>query len=192
MLKCKFCNKEFKTTSGYERHMCEKKNRYVNFNHTAFLYYNDFLIWSHTKKSKNPEEQKMGFIKSSFYKDFVKLSDWLSEINAFSPHLYIQWVVKNNVSIKDWIKSRTYHSFLFEYLKLENDDEAIFRSQQFLDNKNETLETIAPYDLYMALYYGHISFKYIKKKNFDYKNKIDIVVTKEELNQLEFFLESLL
>ena len=59
--------------------MCEKKNRYVNFNHTAFSYYNDFLVWSHTKKNKNPEEQKMGFIKSSFYKDITQQEYYLQE-----------------------------------------------------------------------------------------------------------------
>lgn len=190
MFKCEFCNKQFKTENGYKKHLCEKKNRYINFNQSAYNIYKLFLIYSKTKMPVDVEKNKMNFISSKLYNEFVNIAKWVNDIQCINVDAYIKFLIKESVLLKDWTNSKNYHCFLFEYLRNELSSNAIDRSEKYLKSINETIETISPYDLYTALYFGKISIHYIKKYNVDYKNIIDIVIDNSELRQLEFFLEN--
>ena len=189
MFKCEYCGKVLKTETGFQKHMCEKKKRIFNFNYGAFNCYIDYMCFSRTRISKDPEKQKLTFVNSPLYKTFVTVNEYLKTIDTLFPHQYIQWLANNMIESKKWDDDHTYHCFLYDYLHNEEQERAIQRSEEFLKKINETLETISPYDLYVALYNGKISYKYIQYLNFDYVNKIDIVLSSTELNQLKFFLE---
>ena len=187
---CQFCKKEFKTENGFNKHMCLKKKRFVNFDYNAFTIFLVFCQYSHTKISKDLEKQKLSFINSHFYTNFEKLSNWLLSINSPAPRSYIKWLVLNNIHIDEWLTERAYRLFLYDFLRQEPLEEAIQRSESFLNSIERTLETIEPMVLYSALYAGFINYKYIKQMNYNYVDKIELLLSREELSQIKYFLES--
>ena len=69
-MKCQFCNKDFKTQTGFDKHMCLKKSRYVNFNTLAYYVWKSWNKLVKIKISNDEEKNKLRFINSNEYKVF--------------------------------------------------------------------------------------------------------------------------
>lgn len=188
MYKCLFCNKEFKTENGFNKHNCEKKKRYDNLHP---LGYSSFLLYYNFSKiplPKNDNDKKMKFINSKLYKQFVSFGDWLNENFILDYVEYIKYLCYNMININEWKTEKCYRSFLYQYLKKEPEGNALYRSEQYLKNNNIELNTISQGRLQLALWTGQISIKYLKQQKFDYLTYLD-GISADEKNKLKFFLE---
>lgn len=174
-MKCEFCGKEFKTEKGFSRHMCEKKERYVNFNTIAYRVWlticNVFRI--RLPQSQDEELLKMKFIQDKSYKAYVTFAQWLLDTSVIDVFSYITFLNTHQVAMKDWTKPNVYKSWLYEFLKNEPDALSINRSKKYLESNGLTLETISSNRLYLAIRYGWITNKYLKLQNFDVREHLD-------------------
>lgn len=160
---CQFCKKEFKTETGFQKHICTKKERYENFNILAFKLWLQWHKFSKLKVGKNEEKNKLRFIGSKEYLHFVKFTNYLIELNPINAYEYVKWLVQHNVKINNWTNTIYYHQWIIEYLKNENEIAACKRSEMFLAQENVDINQISENRLYLYLYYGKISPYYIKK-----------------------------
>ena len=186
---CKYCGKKFKTEKGFQKHHCEKMERWNNFNWLGYLAFNMFSKSNHIKIYKDDEKQKMNFIQSHYYKEFDKFGKWVLEMNVIDIPEYIKYLIKFAVPIKEWYCEKTLRWFLCCYLRTESMASAIQRSEKYLQDNNITLETISSSRLYLALRNGFISNKFLLKNNFDYKQILRNNLSENDFNQLEWFLE---
>lgn len=173
MPKCEFCNKVLKTESGYAKHMCEKKKRFVNFNEPAYMVWLMMANIFRNRLPKNDDEKKIAFVKDSFYNQIVTFTQWVLETEVISLFDYMSFLKNNQVKITDWTNSRVYHNWLYAFLKEESDAIAIKRSQDYLTNNGLDLETISGNRLFLAIKYGKISNKYLKYRNYNVRDKVD-------------------
>jgi hypothetical protein len=167
--KCIYCGKVYKTQKGFEKHHCEKMDRYNETTEATDYVYN--IVNSFYKLSKNTpktlEERKFIIINSRYYKDIKALEKWAIETQPINFYEYIHYLYSSKVSINDWTKSFTYKNFLFDYLAKEPPAIAIKRSEDYLTNNGLTIDTISSNRLYLAILYGHISRKYLEYIHVD-------------------------
>lgn len=185
---CKFCGKQFKTEKGFQKHHCEKMDRWNNFNWFGFLAFNMFSKSNHIKIYDSEEEQKLNFIKSKYYKEFDKFGKWLLEMNVIDVPSYIKYLIKFVIPIHQWCSEKILRCFLYDYLRTEPISCAIVRSEKYLQEHNVSLDNISSGRLYIALKNGFISNRYLQTKNFDYRNLLKNCLSENEFNQLEWFL----
>ena len=173
MPKCVFCNKVLKTESGFNKHMCEKKQRFVEFNEPAYMVWLMMANIFRTRIPKDDNEKKIAFVKDSFYNQTVTFTKWVLETEVINLFDYMMFLKQNNVKMTDWTNSRVYHNWLYSFLKNESEAIAIKRSQDYLANNGLDLETISGNRLFLAIKYGKISNKYLKFCNYDVRQKVD-------------------
>jgi hypothetical protein len=70
----------------------------------------------------------MDFAKSAYYTAFVKFGNYCAEVNVLNPSRYVDWLLKEQISIDTWNRDTNYNRFLLEYLKSEDPLDAIARS----------------------------------------------------------------
>lgn len=185
---CKYCGKSFKTEKGFQKHNCEKKQRYENFNMTGYAIFIVYCHFSHYRLPENDEDKKMKFISFKYYKNFCTLADYILHSNVIDYVEYIKFLAMKLIPYKDWCNDKTVREFLYGYLRTEPMSSAIYRSENYLQDNNITLDTISEGRLFMALNMGLISYKYIQYKNFDYMSRLNNI-SETEKNKLKYFLE---
>ena len=126
---CEFCGREFVRESTVLKHICEYKHRYLEKDKTGnrigFQAWLDFYKKnSASKKQKTYEE----FIKSAYYTAFVKFGMYCVDANVINPSRYVDWLLKNQISIDTWNTDANYTRFLIQYLRHENAYDALTRS----------------------------------------------------------------
>ena len=174
---CEFCGKEFKTEKGFQKHMCEKKKRYVNFDEIGYQVWLTICNVYKVRLPRNPTSEmlKLRFITDKSYKAICLFAHWTIDVGVLNVFSYISFLKKNMISMKDWSSSNTYKSWLYQYLKDEPETTSIKRSEDYLNQNGVTLDTISSNRLYLAIRYGLITNKYLKSKNFDVKSHLDDV-----------------
>lgn len=175
MYKCEFCGKEFKTDKGFNKHLCEKKKRFVNFDEISYQVWlticNVFKI--RLPKNRDDKTLRLKFINDKSYKALCNFAHWLVDtgiINAFS---YISFLKTNMIPMKQWTASNTHKAWLYQYLKDEPEATSIKRSEDYLKQIGVTLDTISQNRLYLAIRYGLITNKYLKSKKFNVQSVLD-------------------
>lgn len=131
-LKCELCNKQYKTERGFLFHMCENKRRlnqkdelYSRIAFTAYLKF--YQVYQKDGLKKNPKSYE-DFIKSSFYSGFIKFGHYVSDMKMVEPDKYIEFLIFNEVPLKDWTNDKIFNLFIKNRLKNEKPDYAIERS----------------------------------------------------------------
>lgn len=121
--KCTFCSRDFVRKTWYEKHMCDKKQRFLDRNNiTVIKAHHLFNHWQRRTgllrrgKEKTLEE----FCKSPFYNAFVKLSEFTGSEYVVSGFKYIDWLVDNEVPQVKWCNARDLDDYR-AYLR-ENED----------------------------------------------------------------------
>jgi len=158
---CDFCNRKFLRESTIAKHICEYKHRWQEKdkrgNQIGFQAWLQFYK-KHTATTK--KNTYLDYIKSSYYTAFAKFGTYCYEINAINVSRYTDWLLKNKISIDNWNSDKNYTKYLMEYLRSEDNNDAITRSIETLTNLASE-ENILPKDY---LRYGN-------------KNKICYAVT---------------
>ena len=126
---CQFCDKGYSSEKTLSSHMCIRKRRYTDKDSPGcklgFRIFQRF--YELTTNSKTPKTE-MEFIKSKYYLDFVKFARYLIDLEPLACNLFVDFVLKNGVKMKDWEKSFVYESFLQEYTKKEPVEKALERT----------------------------------------------------------------
>lgn len=129
---CKYCNKEFKRENSLVIHLCEKKKRWndrndkgsrIGFN--AYLKFYDYT--QHSTKTKT----QMQFIKSPYYKAFVKFGRHCVDINAINVSKFIEYVVGQNKKLDYWTSDALYTAYLLKLLSSENPIDTLTRAIKY-------------------------------------------------------------
>lgn len=125
---CEFCERSFVRESTMLKHLCETKRRWQDrekhgnrIGHSAWVQFYS----KHTRKAKR---DYMDFAKSAYYTAFVKFGNYCVEAQVLNPSRYVDWLLKNQISIDTWNRDTNYTKFIVDYLKTEDPLDAIARS----------------------------------------------------------------
>ena len=92
-MKCEFCGKEFKTEKGFQKHMCEKKRRFVEFDNIGYQIWlricNIFKIRLPKVNGDDDTPLKMRFINDKSYKAICLFARWVIDVGVLNPFSYI-------------------------------------------------------------------------------------------------------
>lgn len=125
---CEFCNRDFIREATLLKHICENKRRYNDKdkigNRIGFTAWVQF----YSKHSRKAKKDYMDFAKSAYYTAFVKFGNYCAEAHVLNPSRYVDWLLKEKISIDTWNRDTNYTRFLLEYLKSEDPLDAIARS----------------------------------------------------------------
>lgn len=126
---CEFCKRTFVRESTMLKHICEYKHRWLEKDRRGNqIGYQSFVQFykkhSAAKKDKTYEE----FIKSAYYTAFVKFGNYCVDINALNVSRLVDFYLKENIKIDNWISDKQYTTYLIDYLKTENALDAVHRS----------------------------------------------------------------
>ena len=110
------------------KHLCETKRRWQDrdkhgnrIGHSAWVQFYS----KHTRKAKR---DYMDFAKSAYYTAFVKFGNYCVDAQVMNPSRYVDWLLKNQVSIDTWNRDTVYTKFIIDYLRTEDPLDAIARS----------------------------------------------------------------
>lgn len=144
--KCRYCEKEFAKETSIEVHMCEPKRRFrekdergVQLGFQAYLRF--YEITQGSAKLKQFED----FVKSPYYKAFVKFGRYCVSVKAINPKQFTEWLLKNNKKIDHWCKDSIYTEYLMHYLRVESVTDALARSIEFSIDWGES-NNASPHD----------------------------------------------
>lgn len=135
---CKYCQKTFVREESLSVHVCEQRRRYQEKDdrgvqlglHSYFKFYE---LTQGSAKLKTFDD----FVKSSYYKAFVKFGKHCVDIHAIKPERFIEWLLKHNKKIDHWCKDSIYTEYLSYHLQHEAVEDALTRAIEFGTKWNE-------------------------------------------------------
>jgi len=103
--RCTFCDKDFTRKSWYERHMCEKKRRFIDKNDIVTI--RAHRLFNHWQKRegllrRGKEKSMEDFLKSPYYKLFIKLTEFTERVYVVSHFKYLDWLIDKKIPEKNW------------------------------------------------------------------------------------------
>lgn len=117
---CKYCNKKFTKISTLNMHVCVKKQRHQDINQPGCrLGLKAFQLFYKMKSNSAKEKTSNEFIDSTFYIDFAKFGNHLASLKPVHIEKYIEYVIMNNVPLKDWTKDIVYDLYVEDLVKKE-------------------------------------------------------------------------
>lgn len=125
---CDFCGREFLRETTIAKHLCEPKRRYNDKNKQGNRIGLNAWIQFYGKHSTKKKKDYMEFIKSAYYSAFVKFGNYCLDAQVFNVPRYVDWLLKNQISIDTWNRDTNYTKFIVDYLKTEDPLDAIARS----------------------------------------------------------------
>ncbi len=124
--RCTFCDKDFTRKSWYERHMCEKKRRFLDKNniviiraHRLFNHWQKRLKLQRRGKEKTMEE----YIKSPYYKLFVRLTEFTDRVYVVSHFKYLDWLIDRRIPEVNWFDDSGMQEYQ-DYIRLSENPES--------------------------------------------------------------------
>lgn len=137
--RCDHCKKTFVKPGTLLKHMCEPKRRWMDKDKPANRI--AYISWSKFYQQYQPRSKKkeyVDFAASPYYGAFVKYGAYCVDVGVVSPLMYIDWLLKEKVSIDNWTSDRIYERYLIEYTRLEDGMDAVKRSVDTLLQFAET------------------------------------------------------
>ena len=125
MYKCSFCQRPFKRKTWYDKHMCDKKKRFLDRNNiTVIRAHRLFNHWQRQAKllRRGQEKSLEEFCKSPFYNAFLRLSEFTASEYVVSGFKYIDWLVANKIPEKKWCNPRDLDDYR-EYVRTTEEPE---------------------------------------------------------------------
>ena len=124
--KCTFCEREFVRKTWYEKHMCDKKRRFLDRNNiTTIRAHRLFNHWQRrTRLLRRGQMKSMDeFMRSPFYNAFVNLAEFTTAEYVVSGFKYVDWLVDNEIPQVKWCNPRDLDDYR-TYLRESEDPEA--------------------------------------------------------------------
>ncbi len=127
---CEFCGKSFIKETTISKHLCEPKRRWQNRDtHGSRIGYTSWLQFYNQHTTKKNKEYS-DFIKSAYYTAFIKFGNYCVDAQVINVPRYVDWLLKNQVSIDTWHKDTNYTKFIVDFCKTEDPFDGIKRSIQ--------------------------------------------------------------
>lgn len=118
---CEYCFRSFSQEKTLISHNCEKKRRMLNKDdpesRLGFFSYQRFYQLT-SKHAKNKKTYK-DFAYSKFYSSFVRFGRHLVQTNPLNTEEFIDFLIKKNVPLENWIKEHVYETYVKEKIKNE-------------------------------------------------------------------------
>lgn len=130
---CEFCSRSFLRESTIAKHICEYKHRWQDKDKRGNQI--GFQAWIQFYKRNTANTKKrtyLDFIKSTYYNAFAKFGTYCVDSKVINVSRYVEWLLKNKISIDVWNKDTHYTNFLIEYLRQEDPLDAVARSVETL------------------------------------------------------------
>lgn len=130
---CEFCSRSFLRESTIAKHICEYKHRWQDKDKRGNQI--GFQAWIQFYKRNTANTKKrtyLDFIKSTYYNAFAKFGTYCVDSKVINVPRYVEWLLKNKISIDVWNKDTHYTNFLIEYLRQEDPLDAVARSVETL------------------------------------------------------------
>lgn len=127
--RCDHCKRNFVKPGSLLKHLCEQKRRWQEKDKPANRI--AFESWLKFYKMIQPTRKKkeyVDFISSAYYLGFVKFGLYCVEASVINPLNYVDYLLKDNVSLDNWISDKIYSKYLILYLRSEDAMIAIRRS----------------------------------------------------------------
>lgn len=110
-------------------HVCEPKRRYqeekeagVQLGLQAYLRFYEITQGSARLKTFDD------FVKSAYYRAFVKFGRHCIAIRAINIPRFIEWLLKNNKKLDHWCRDSIYGEYLTDYIRVEAVSDALARA----------------------------------------------------------------
>jgi hypothetical protein len=112
--------------------MCEPKRRQQEQGERGVqLGFYAFLKFYETMQGSIKLKKVDDFIKSPYYRAFVKFGRYCVGVRAIAPENYLQWLLQKNKKIDRWNSDQLYTEFLIQYLQKEKVDDALHRAVEW-------------------------------------------------------------
>lgn len=128
-IKCEFCKKVFVKENALLRHTCEMKRRwlwrdekYIRFGFRCFQKF--YEISMRVKKTKTYED----FMGSQYFTAFTGFGRYILDINAIEPEGFVEYLIREQVQLRDWQQPVWYERWVRELAKKEEPQKAIERN----------------------------------------------------------------
>lgn len=129
---CGYCEKTFVRESSIERHMCEKKRRFLALNEPASrIAFAAFCTFWQLHQRNGSAQTHDTFIKSSYYTAFKRYGNYCVSARVLNSDSFVRWLLRNNVVIDQWTRDTHYTAWLIEYLRTESITDALARSIEY-------------------------------------------------------------
>lgn len=131
---CKFCIKEYKTQRGLDNHVCRNMEIAAEYGDLEMLKtYELFAFWfQYNGFSKKKAKTFNEFLKSPYFKEFVKMNAAIKGVYMFNKKDFVVWLSENKIPIDHWARNS-----IIERYKTDHD-----RRGRGLDHFNKTIENI--------------------------------------------------
>ena len=136
---CKYCGKKIEF-SKFAAHHCTKNSRLLGTR--------EFMIGMHIwvkaciyygMRQYTPENQPIAFIRSSQFKMYIKLAEYITSRLMVDQEAFINHLFANNIPQRKWTTEETYENWVNLYLLSEQPTEGISRSiNSLVDWQNGT------------------------------------------------------
>lgn len=125
---CEFCERDFIRENTMLKHLCETKRRWQDREkHGNRVGFNSWIQF-YNKNSTKKKREYMDFAKSAYYTAFVKFGNYCVDTQVINVSRYVDWLLKNQISIDTWNRDSHYTKFIIDYLRSEDPLDAIARS----------------------------------------------------------------
>lgn len=139
-LHCEHCGRNFIRASSAIKHLCERKQRWLNRDLVSSrLGYNAWLKFYEKTSASRRVRDFQEFIKSNYYTAFVRWGHYCASIDAVNPPAFLLWLLRAQISIDQWAQDRHYNSYLKEWLGTEDPLDAVNRAFRWADDYAEAL-----------------------------------------------------
>lgn len=125
---CEFCGRDFLRETTIIKHLCETKRRWQDKDRRGNQIGFQAWIQFYTKHSSKKKKEYEDFIKNAYYSAFVKFGNYCLDAQVMNVPRYIDWLLKEKVSIDHWNRDSVYTKFIIDYNLAEDPFDAIARS----------------------------------------------------------------
>jgi hypothetical protein len=125
---CEFCERDFVRENSFIKHICENKRRWQDKDKRGNQIGFQSWIQFYTKHTSKKKKEYIDFVKSSYYSAFVKFGNYCIDAQVLNVPRYVDWLLKEKISIDQWNRDSNYTKFIIDYCKAEDPLDAIARS----------------------------------------------------------------
>jgi hypothetical protein len=126
---CNHCDRSFLKESSLIAHSCEQKLRHLERNETGVqLGYQAYLKFYEITQGSARLKKWEDFVRSAYYKAFVKFGRHCQAIRAINIPRFITWVIEKNQKLDHWCKESVYSDYLLQLLHTEPMQDAMVRA----------------------------------------------------------------
>ena len=148
--RCEHCKRNFVRPANLLKHLCEQKRRWQDKDKPSNrIAYNAWLKFYKTIQPTRKKKEYVDFIASAYYIGFVKFGLYCAESFVLDPLIYVDYLLKESVSLDNRGSDKIYTKYLVIHLRNEDGMKAVKRSIDHMitisENENVRLQDVFRY-----------------------------------------------